>query len=125
MVKTTLPSFKCIVVVVGGRRSWTKSKERKLKKITPKSTFAGDYSKKYSKKYEKKDSCRGVLGKVLEKVLEKMRKKALSQNRTKKSTTKSAGKDTKESAPISEYSRKEGDSHRKVYHKSRRSIYCR
>ena len=54
-----------------------------------------------------------------------MRKKALSQNRTKKSTTKSAGKDTKESAPISEYSRKEGDSHRKVYHKSRRSIYCR
>ena len=40
-----------------------------------------------------------------------MRKKALSQNRTKKSTTKSAGKDTKESASISEYSRKEGDSH--------------
>ena len=38
-----------------------------------------------------------------------MRKKALSQNRTKKSTTKRAGKDTKESAPISEYSRKDGD----------------
>ena len=67
----------------------------------------------------------GRTRKSTQKSTEKMRKKALSQNRTKKSTTKSAGKDTKESAPISEYSRKEGDSHRKVYHKSRRSIYCR
>ena len=69
---------------VWGRRSWTESKERKLKKITPKSTLAGDYSKKYSKKYQKKDSCRGVLGKVLEKVLEKCVKKHSRRTELKK-----------------------------------------
>ena len=51
-----------------------------------------------------------------------MRKKALSQNRTKKSTTKSAGKDTKESAPISEYSRKEGLSPKSVSQISKKHL---
>ena len=60
----------------------------KTKKITPKSTLAGDYSKKCYKKYQKKDSCRGVLGKVLEKVLEKVRKKHSRRTELKKAQQK-------------------------------------
>ena len=82
----------------GGRRSWTESKERKLKKLlqkvlsqeitqkstlksTKKRTLAGEYSEKYSKKYwkkcVKKHSRRTELKKVLQKVLEKILKKVL------------------------------------------------
>ena len=82
----------------GGRRSWTESKERKLKKLlqkvlsqeitqkstlksTKKRTLAGEYSEKYSKKYwkkcVKKHSRRTELKKVLQKVQEKILKKVL------------------------------------------------
>ena len=87
-----------VLLLLGGRRSWTESKERKLKKIlqkvlsqeitqkstlksTKKRTLAGEYSEKYSKKYwkkcVKKHSRRTELKKVLQKVQEKILKKVL------------------------------------------------
>ena len=85
-------------ILIWGRRSWTESKERKLKKLlqkvlsqeitqkstlksTKKRTLAGEYSEKYSKKYwkkcVKKHSRRTELKKVLQKVQEKILKKVL------------------------------------------------
>ena len=96
--KITHSAMKAVGLCRGGRRSWTESKEIKLKKMlqkvlsqeitqkstlksTKKRTLAGEYSEKYSRKYwkkcVKKHSRRTELKKVLQKVQEKILKKVL------------------------------------------------